>query len=231
MLNTFGDDIWISDGPEVVAAAGFHYPTRMAIIRLDNNDLFVWSPVQWDPALKAQIDFLLGRVKHLVAPNLLHHLYLGEWKSRLSRRSSPCAAGASRKAADLVFDRDLAADGQQEWSHEIDHVTLAGNVITTEIVFFHHKSGTVIFTDLLQQLPSSWFSGWRAIVARLDLMTGSEPAVPRKFRLAFTRRRLAKELLARILAWPAKKVLLAHGTPVEKDAPAFLRRAFQWLNG
>jgi hypothetical protein len=88
-------------------------------------------------------------------------------------------------------------------------------------------SGTVLFTDLLQQTPKN--TGWRALVARLDLMTGPEPQVPRKFRLAFTDRRAARAALQRILAWPARKVLMAHGTPVEKDAQEFLRRAFAWL--
>ena len=60
-------------------------------------------------------------------------------------------------------------------------------------------------------------------------MTGPEPSVPRKFRIAFTNRRAARDSLQRIFAWPAERVLMAHGTPVEKDAQAFLRRAFGWL--
>jgi hypothetical protein len=97
------------------------------------------------------------------------------------------------------------------------------------VVFFHVKSGTVLFTDLIQQLPASLFSGWRALVAKLDLMVGPEPSVPRKFRVAFTNRRAARDALERIFAWPAEKVLMAHGTPVERDARTFLRRAFGWL--
>jgi hypothetical protein len=97
------------------------------------------------------------------------------------------------------------------------------------VVFFHVGSGTVLFTDLLQQLPASSFSGWRALVAKLDLMIGPEPSVPRKFRVAFINRRAARDALGRIFAWPAENVLMAHGTPVENDARAFLRRAFRWL--
>jgi len=53
--------------------------------------------------------------------------------------------------------------------------------------------------------------------------------VPRKFRVAFANRRAARKSLQRVLAWPAQKVLMAHGTPVETDAQAYLRRAFGWL--
>jgi hypothetical protein len=106
---------------------------------------------------------------------------------------------------------------------------MSGNAITSELVFFHRNSGTAIFADLIQQLPTDWFSGWRAVVARWDRMLGSEPSVPRKFRAAFIDRRAARESLARILAWPAEKVLMAHGTPVTEDGTAFIRRAFKWL--
>ena len=66
-------------------------------------------------------------------------------------------------------------------------------------------------------------------MAKLDLMVGAEPSVPRKFRLAFFNRRAARYALEHILSWRAEKVLMAHGTPVDKDAQAFLRRAFGWL--
>ena len=68
-------------------------------------------------------------------------------------------------------------------------------------------------------------------MAGLDLMIGPEPAVPRKFRVAFTQLRIARAALACTLAGPAEKVLIAHGPPVVRDAPAFLRRAFRWLTG
>jgi hypothetical protein len=89
----------------------------------------------------------------------------------------------------------------------------------------------VLFADLIQQIPPHLLSGWRAIVAKFDLMTGPEPSVPRKFRIAFTDRQAARAALNGILAWPAEKVLMAHGTPIEGDAGGFLRRAFRWLTG
>ena len=104
-----------------------------------------------------------------------------------------------------------------------------GNAITAEVVFLHHRSGTVIFTDLLQQFPPGWFRGWRGLIARLDLMTQPEAEVPRKFRTAFLNRRAARAALRRILAWPAENVLMAHAPPVLGDGRAFLARRFRWL--
>ena len=39
MLKPFGHEIWTADGPQI-AIAGFHYPTRMAVIRLPDRGLF-----------------------------------------------------------------------------------------------------------------------------------------------------------------------------------------------
>jgi hypothetical protein len=78
-LLQFGPEIWIADGP-VASFYGFPYPTRMAVIRLSNGSLFVWSPVALSGSLRASID-VLGPVRYLVSPNALHHLFLAEWKS------------------------------------------------------------------------------------------------------------------------------------------------------
>src|SRR5262249_8394590 len=134
--------------------------------------------------------------------------------------------GLRKKRPDIAFDANLPGDA---WPGEIDQVVMAGNRITTEIVFFHAASRTALFCDLLQQIPRELLSGWRSGVARWDLVGGPEPQVPRKFRLAFTDRRAARQALARILAWNPEKVLMAHGTPVERDGEAYLRRAFGWL--
>jgi hypothetical protein len=202
--------------------------TRMAVIRLSDGRLFIWSPIQLPDILRAEVD-TLGRVAHIIAPNSLHHLFLVEWKSTYPGAKVYAPPGLGKKRKDIAFDADLGNAPSPDWAGEIDQVLMQGNLITTEVVFFHVDSGTVLFTDLIQQFPVSLFSSWRGLVAKLDLMTGSEPSVPRKFRIAFTNRRAARDSLQRIFAWPAERVLMAHGTPVEKDAQAFLRRAFGWL--
>lgn len=229
MLKEFGPEIWTADGTELVAALGFHYPTRMAVIRLSGGDLFIWSPTALSDMLRAEVDSL-GTVRHLVAPNSLHHVFLSDWKRAYPGALLHAPPGLRKKRKDLVFDSDLAS-APMPWAGEIDQVAMPGNAITTEFVFFHAGSGTVLFTDLLQQLPADWFSGWRALVAKWDLMVGLEPSVPRKFRLAFTGRRAARAALHHVLSWPAEKVLMAHGTPVTEDGRAFIGRAFRWLTG
>jgi hypothetical protein len=229
MLKQFGHELWIAAGAQV-AVAGFHYPTRMAAMKLSGGELFIWSPIKLTEALRAEVD-ALGQVRHIVAPNSLHHLFLPEWNRAYPAAKVYAPPGLREKRKDIDFDADLGNAPNPDWAGQIDQVPVQGNLITTEVVFFHVKSGTVLFTDLIQQFPAGSFSGWRAVVAKLDLMVGSEPSMPRKFRIAFVNRRAARDSLQRIFAWPAEKVLMAHGTPVEADARAFLRRAFGWLAG
>src|SRR3977135_3479123 len=179
MLNQFGDEIWTAGGPDW-AVFGFHYPTRMAVIRLSDGGLFIWSPISLTDILRAEVD-ALGQVRHIIAPNSLHHLFLPEWKRAFPGAKVYAPPGLRKKRKYIAFDADLGDAPNPDWAREIDQVLMHGNLITTEAAFFHVKSGTVLFTDLIQQLPANSFSGWRALVAKLDLMTGSEPSVPRKF--------------------------------------------------
>jgi hypothetical protein len=229
MLAPFGPEIWIADGSQVTVG-GFHYGTRTAIIRLAEGSLFIWSPISLDDRLRAEIDGL-GAVRYVIAPNSLHHLFLDEWRRAYPNAKLYAPPGLHAKRKDIDFDGDLGDEPSAEWGDDIDQVVVPGNRITTEVVFFHRNSATVLFTDLIQQFPSKWFSGWRSVVARLDLMTESEPTVPRKFRIMFTDRPAARTALARIQAWPAEKVLMAHGKPVTTDGRAFIDRAFRWLTG
>lgn len=227
MLIPFARDLWLADGPPITAALGFHYPTRMAVIRLTGGDLMLWSPVHPDPALVAEV-CALGPVRHLIAPNALHHMHLAGWAAACPEARIHPAPGLRAKRPDLTLAADLGDAAPADWAGQLDQV-LMPNSIAPEVVLFHHASGTVLFTDLLQQMPRGWYHGWRALVAGMDGMTGPEPAVPLKFRLATRPRAAARTGLARILGWPVRHVVMAHGTPVTDQAPTFLTRAFRWL--
>lgn len=226
-LQPFGPEIWVAGGAEA-DVAGFRYPTRMVIVRLTGGGLCVWSPVALSASLRAEVE-ALGEVRHLVAPNSMHHLFLDEWRRAYPRARLWAAPGLRERRGDLAFDGDLGDAAPPDWAADLDQVVVRGNAITTEVVFFHRPSGTVLFTDLIQQFRPGWFTGWRALVARLDLMVEAEASVPRKFRAAFVDRKAARAALRRILEWPCAKVLMAHGAPVEHDGRAFIARAFRWL--
>jgi len=226
-LQAFGDNIWIADGP-IVESAGFAYPTRMAVIRLDRGKLFLWSPIALTPELRTAIE-ALGAVRFIVTPTCMHYVALPDWRAAYPNAVLYAAPGSRTRAKHIAFDADLSDDAPPEWAGRIDQALMRGNAIATEAVFFHRQSGTVLFADLLQNFPPDWFKGWRGLVARMDGMIGPAPQVPQKFRLAFTDRKAARASLRRIENWPVEKILMAHGAPVTQNARAFLTRAFHWL--
>lgn len=228
-MTSFGSELWLFDGPAVTGAAGFQFPTRMAVVRLPGEGgLWVWSPVALTQDIRAVID-ALGFVHHLIAPNSLHHTFLAEWAAVYPDARVHAASGLTQQVAGTEIHSTIGDEPDPAWGGMIDQVAVLGNRITTEVVFFHRQSATVLVTDLVQQIPRDWYRGWRAVVARLDLMTAPVPSVPRKFRMATTDRVATRSAIERILEWPADRLVMAHGTPLPSGGKEALRQAFAWL--
>ncbi|MBR9766036.1 MAG: DUF4336 domain-containing protein [Rhodobacteraceae bacterium] len=225
----FGPELWLQDGPAVTGAGGFRFPTRMAVVRLpDGAGLWIWSPVALTDALRDDLA-ALGEVRALVAPNSLHHSFLADWARAFPEATVHAAPGLSAETAGTPLHATLGDTAPPAWHGALEQVLVPGNRITTEVIFFHRPSATVLVTDLVQQIPGDWYRGWRALVARLDRMSGPAPAVPRKFRLAMRDRTAARAAIGRVLDWPARQLVMAHGPALSQGGGEALRDAFRWL--
>lgn len=228
-LDRFGTDIWTAEG-STVSFYGFPYSTRMAIIRLSDGALFVWSPIELDDATRAEVD-ALGIVAHLVEPNYLHHLWLGEWKKAYPDARLYAPPGLIRRRRDLRFDTILGDRAEPAWADAIEQVAMRGNVALTEIVFFHRASRTAIFGDTLQNFRPDWFKGWRRALARWDGLVNPNYGAPRELRVTYWRRAQGRAALARILEFGPERVIIAHGEMARESGAEFIRRGFRWLLG
>lgn len=227
MLQSFGPQFWYAEGP-VVLFYGFRYPTRMAVIRLQDGGLFVWSPIPLSDALRAEVE-ALGPVRHLVSPNKLHHFWLAEWNKTYPKARLYAPPGLRRKRRDLKFDALLRDRPEPAWAADIDQVRFSGNFLLTEIVFLHRASRTAVFADLLQNFPPDWFRGWRGVLARWDGIVNPDYGAPRELRATFWRRRRARRALRRILDFAPEKVFIPHGEMASGDGTEFIRKGFRWL--
>ena len=226
-LFQFGPEIWIANGP-VTSFHGFPYPTRMAVIRLHDGNLFVWSPVALSDRISTSVN-ALGKVRHIVSPNAMHHLFLKEWKSAYPAARLYASPGLPRKRRELCFDAELSDAPEPGWGSDIEQVVMRGSFTLTEIVFFHRSSRTVLFADLIQNFPCDWFKGWRRVIARHGGVVAPNPGAPLDWRASFFNRRAAKVSLDGVLAWPIDRVVIAHGDLPTDDGRAFVRKAFSWL--
>lgn len=233
MLTPFGEEFWIADGP-IVDFYSFPYPTRMAVTRLANGDLWVWSPVPLNPALRAAIE-TLGAPAHLVSPNKIHHLFLAQWATAYPSAKIWGLPSVIRKRRDLRFADALGDEPPDAWRGEIDQAVFRGSPAMDEIVFFHRASRTAVFADLIENFALDFirhtpgWSGWRARLAKLWGITEPHGMAPLEWRLSFLNRRPARAALERVLAWNPKQVVMAHGECAHEDGQAFIRRCFRWL--
>jgi hypothetical protein len=227
VLTSVDDEIWIADGPNV-PFLGIPYPTRATIIRLGDGSLWVCSPIRLDYSLRVAIN-ALGPVRHLVSPNKLHHLHLGEWARVWPEAKLYASPGLARRRRDLRFDSELGDHPDPAWAQDIDQVTFHGSFAMEEVVFFHRASQTAIVTDLVQRFEPTSLHGWRRVIMTLDGMVGPTGSTPREWRLSFWNRAAARRAKRKVIDWNPQRLIVAHGEWARDNGRAVLERALAWI--
>ncbi len=229
MLDEIEREIWVANGASV-PFFGFPYPTRMTVVRLADGNLWVCSPIALSPPLADAIN-ALGHVRHLVSPNKIHHLFLGQWAQAWPDAKLYASPGLARRRRDLTFARELGDAPDPAWAADIDQVIFHGSFVMQEVVFFHRASRSVIVTDLVQKFDPATLHGWRGALMRLDGLVGRDGSTPRELRLSFWNRRAARAALRKALAWNLQRLIIAHGVWVRENGCAALAHSLRWLAG
>jgi len=227
MLEEFGPSLYLADGP-VVSFLGFPYPTRMAVARLSDGGLWVWSPVALTDELVAAVE-AIGPVRNIVSPNKIHHLFLGEWADRWPDARLFASPGLSRKKPELRFDAELGDEPDPVWAADIDQVIFRGSLAMEEVAFFHRASRTAIICDLIQRHPEQEMSGWKGKLMKLDGLVGEHGSTPREWRASFLQRDAARVARQKVLGWKPDRLLIAHGECVQSGATAIISEALSWI--
>lgn len=227
MIEEFAPSLYVSEGP-VVSFYGFPYPTRMAVVRLSDESIWIWSPVALTDELVRFINNL-GPVRHIVSPNKIHHLFLSEWAERWPDARLYAPPGLASKKPDLRFQAELGDEPETAWAADIDQVIFRGSLAMEEVVFFHRESRTAIFCDLIQRHPAAAMTGWKGLLMRLDGLVGERGSTPREWRASFLNRRKARAALARVLSWHPERLLIAHGECVQSNASEVIEEALNWI--
>lgn len=227
-MDEFAPGIWLQDG-EAVNWYGMPYTTRMTIVPLRDNELWIHSPCKLTPDLSRVIQ-RLGQPRWLIAPNKLHHLYLDQWQSAFPDAELFAAPGLAQKRKDLTFTAQLGSKPESAWSSELDQLIFRGSPVMQEVVFFHRRSATVIVTDLVENFSPDHFRGWRNTVAKLSGIVSPNGKTPIDWRLTFAfHKKAARQSLEQMLDWRPENLVLAHGECVKGEATDFLKRSFSWI--
>jgi hypothetical protein len=228
-MQAFAPNIWTVDGPNV-RDFGVQFTTRMTVVKLANGSVWVDSPVSVPlDALKRITE--LGSVSYLVAATPRHVWRLETWHSLFPEAQLwvPRASPLTLKKGHLPFTGTLGDTPNPEWADDFDQLAFKGNPLIEEVLFFHRASRTVILDDLIQVHPRVKGKPFRNALFKLLSVASPRGGVPIDIRLTFTQRQLARRSLEKLLSWDFDKLIIAHGTCIERDAKLFVEQAFHWL--
>jgi hypothetical protein len=217
-------DLWIAERHQ--RFYGLEVGTRMTVVRLARGDLLLHSPVALDAELRRELD-ALGRVRFVVAPNRVHHLYAGEVARFYPEARLWVAPGLDRKRPDLAFVAVVGDEAPDEWKGELDQTFFRGRPYENEVVFLHRASRTLVLCDLAFNFGSRAAAPTRWLMKLIRSYGRFGPS--RLDPLLIRDRAAARGSLERILAWDFDRVVVAHGDVLESGGREALRRGYSWL--
>lgn len=234
-LQEIGPGIWIVDGPVVHWGYGipikWPFPTRMTVVRLANGDIWLHSPVRPSDELVASVS-ALGPVSHLVSPNLIHHISIGNWAERFPEARIWASPGV-RERSKVRFTDDLGDVPPPEWAGCINQRIARGSRVLNEVVFFHGASRTLILADLIENFERERLHGWlNRLMYRWVGVMAPRGRAPADLRATFRGHHdQLRPVVEWMLACKPEKVVIAHGKWFPENGTEVIRNTFSWVRG
>jgi hypothetical protein len=223
-MRPFHDGIWLDTAP--VRFLGMQLTVNMTVVEIGDGRLLVHSPLELTPERQGAVS-RLGSVAHLYAPNLFHHLHIGEWAEAFPHAVVHAPPGLASKRPDLRIDRVHGSKSDPAWSAAVDEIPIEGFRLE-ESVLFHERSATLVVADLVHAIgrpEQRWASIYTRVMGFRDRV-----ALSRMIRwTAFPDRPAARRSLEHVLARPFERVVVGHGAPIESRGCDALAAAYAWL--
>lgn len=223
-LRPFAEGVWLESEP--VRFLGLQLSATMTVLRLPDGGLLLYSPIRLTPARRAAVE-ALGSVRHLYAPNLFHHLRIGDWARAFPSACVHAPAHLAAKRPDLRIDRVHGAVAEPAFAEVVDEHAIAGFRLE-ESALFYRPSRTLLVADLLHNIgrpPHRWTQMYTSAMGFYDRV-----ALSRVLRwTAFSDRRAARRSVDELLALPFDGLVMGHGEPLGAGARDALAAAYAWL--
>ncbi len=216
------ENIWVIPS-EVKVAPGVYLPLQSTLVRLSDGALWLHSPVRLSASDITEIK-ALGDVTHLVAPNLMHHLYFGDAVQAFPKARTYGAPGLTKKRPDLRFDEKLSSETQFPG---IRSFFVDGAPALRETMFVHEDE-TLISADIFQNnhTPKNWLSKMTCVMAG----TSEQVGVSRLLQMVVKDKPKFKEGVDQVMAASFGRLIPCHGEIVEFEAKARCRSACNRVN-
>jgi hypothetical protein len=223
MLHRIAEGVWAAES-ELRLPAGVRMPIRMTVLDVGGGELLLHSPIAIDDDLRNEIAEL-GRVRHVLAPNLLHHLHAAPALARFPGSRLYAPPGLAEKCPGLEVHRTLDGPVPPELDAELELELVRGVPKLNEVVVLHRRSGTLVVADLVFNVVAP--RGLGAHLLFLSVGCHGRLAQSRAFRFMTRDRAAAGESARRILNWRFERLIPAHGEVLAQDAPARLAAALE----
>lgn len=196
-------------------------PTRTTLIRDAAGGVIVVAPPPPHEETFAAIE-ALGRVAALVAPNSFHYLYLNDAARRFPDASRYLAPGLGARVSDLAEGTEMPSPAL---GADLEQIVLDSGRGVSEVILYHTASRTLLLTDCAFHLVDVAGVATRLFWRAFGVPAGFGPSRTARLMLLPPREQLAA-VLKRVLAWPFERILVAHGSIVDRDARRVFERGF-----
>lgn len=202
-------------------------PLRCTVVKLKTGENVMISPIDFSAAQLAQIE-KLGPITHIVAPCLIHHLFVNKAIERFKPREVWGPPGCREVLPEVPFTRVF---GKDRWPFELHlpFVFIDGVPRVNEVVFYHEPSKTMICADLCFNLQEP--KGWAAPVMLRLLGTHKRFGVSRIQARYMKDKTAFEKSVQDVLKWNFENIAMGHGNLVtghgrERLASAMRERGF-----
>jgi hypothetical protein len=233
MLRQIDEEIWVAEQP--LRYLGLSVGTRMTVVRLENHELVVISPIQVSDEIVNQLS-QLGTVKHIIAPNLYHYLFAAHFKSLYPQATFWSAPGLEIKKPELSIDQIIQSDTGRLWDgleviffDGFRVLGLSGFDSLNECVFFHLASRTLILTDTAFHFDESFPMLTQFATRVLGGYKSLSPSLLE--RIATTDKESVAKSVEQVLNWNFERVIVAHGSIVEQNGKEKFKQGYEQFLG
>lgn len=228
MLRKIDSNIWVAEQP--LRYLGLSVGARMTVLRLNNRELAVISPVQASDTIVSQLGEL-GAVQHIIAPNLYHYSYIADFKALYPNATVWAVPGLEVKKPALPIDSTIECDASSSWD-ELEYIFfdglktlgLGGFDSLNECVFFHPGSHTLILTDIAVHFDESF-----PMLTQLStrVLGGYKKLSPTLLERIATEKEKVRESVEKVLEWDFERVVMAHGSVIERDGKKKFKQGYE----
>ncbi|KAI1907151.1 hypothetical protein LOZ61_006283 [Ophidiomyces ophidiicola] len=225
---------------------------RGTIVRMASGASAVFSPVALTEHVKGLVTALNSPIRYIIAPDIEHHIFLGDWKKAFPEARIIGPHGLQEKREKNPSTREWAKIDYRfnpqdrhnpeifdEFNKEFDTEYFPSHP-NREIVVFHKPTKTLLQADMFFNLPATQQfekeegGATQGILTKLfmPVWTTSGNAIWQQrliWYLLAGNRAEWKESLKRIDRWDFERIIPCHGDVIETGGKQVFRKLFGWF--